>query len=65
MQAFPQDDLLSETDAAAMLRQKPRTLTIWRSRGKGPNYIKLGRSVFYRRKVIIDFIASCEREAAA
>lgn len=65
MQAFHPDDLLSETDAAAMLRQKPRTLTIWRSRGKGPNYIKLGRSVFYRRQVIIDFIASCERKAVA
>ena len=65
MQVSPEDDLLSETEAATLLRQKPRTLTIWRSRGKGPNYIKLGRSVFYRRQVIIDFIASCERKAVA
>jgi hypothetical protein len=60
-----ENELLSEIEAAAMLRQQPRTLTVWRSRGKGPDFIKLGRSVFYRRQVVLDYIASCERRAAA
>ena len=59
------NELLSEIEAAAMLRQQPRTLTVWRSRGKGPDFIKLGRSVFYRRQVVLDYIASCARRAVA
>lgn len=41
--------LLSTHDAAAFLRQAPRTLTNWRQLGTGPRYVKQGpRRVSYR-----------------
>lgn len=39
---------LSSTEAAEYLGLSAATLTTWRCRGKGPNYVKLGRSVVYR-----------------
>jgi hypothetical protein len=41
--------LLSTHDAAALLRQAPRTLTNWRQLGTGPRYVKHGpRRISYR-----------------
>jgi hypothetical protein len=39
--------LLTEVEAAALLRQRPGTLRVWRSKRKGPSYLKIGRQVFY------------------
>lgn len=36
------DDLLSNEQTAAILGIKPNTLEIWRCKGKGPAFIKLG-----------------------
>lgn len=36
--------LLSNIEAANMLGLKPTTLEIWRTRGKGPKFVKLGIS---------------------
>lgn len=36
--------LLSNVEAANMLGLKPTTLEIWRTRGKGPKFVKLGIS---------------------
>lgn len=41
--------LLSEDELAAMIDVKPHTLAVWRAEGKGPDYTRLGKSVFYRR----------------
>lgn len=49
------DDLVSEEDAAKVLHQAPRTLTVWRCHGKGPRYTKLGRRVFYRREWLREY----------
>ena len=38
------DDLLSNEQTAAILGVKPNTLEIWRCKGKGPRFIKLGQS---------------------
>ena len=52
--------LLSNVEAAAMLGLKPTTLEIWRTRGKGPKFIKLGRSkqapIRYSEAVVIAWI---------
>ncbi len=40
--------LLTVTQAAALMQMNPKTLTIWRSAGKGPKYLKCGRAVRYR-----------------
>lgn len=36
------DELLSNEQVAAILGVKPNTLEIWRCKGKGPAFIKLG-----------------------
>jgi len=50
------DDLVDEGEAAEILHQAPRTLTVWRCHGKGPRYTKLGRRVFYRRTWLNQYI---------
>jgi hypothetical protein len=39
--------LLPEEETAAVLEVEPSTLATWRSQGKGPDYVKLGKGVFY------------------
>lgn len=40
--------LLTEDELAAALEVKKETLVQWRGAQKGPDYTKLGRSVYYR-----------------
>lgn len=49
------DDLVDEGEAAKILHQAQRTLTVWRCHGKGPQYTKLGRRVFYRRQWLREY----------
>jgi predicted DNA-binding transcriptional regulator AlpA len=42
-------ELLSPTDLAALIGVDERTLTVWRAQCRGPDFVKLGRAVFYRR----------------
>ena len=39
---------LSPSDAAAYVSLSPKTLEVYRTRGGGPAYVKLGRRVAYR-----------------
>lgn len=48
---------LSSFEAAEYLGLSVATLRTWRCRGKGPSYVKLGRSVVYR---IVDLEAYLE-----
>ncbi len=52
------DELIEANEAAKLLRQKPQTLAAWRSSHRGPDYLKIGRSVFYRRASIGAFLAA-------
>ncbi|HMM40117.1 MAG TPA: helix-turn-helix domain-containing protein [Desulfovibrio sp.] len=45
---YPTQKLTTE-EAAAYLRLQPGTLEVWRCRGRGPAYQKLGRRVVYDR----------------
>ena len=36
------------------------TLTTWRCRGGGPRFMKLGKSVRYRRRTVLKWMADCE-----
>lgn len=45
--------LLNEIQAADLLRLSSRTLQAWRSQGVGPEYIKAGRAVRYRRSALV------------
>lgn len=53
------DDQLLDTDRAArVLRVSPATMRQWRTRGVGPAYYKIGRTVRYR---VIDLREYCVR----
>ena len=49
-------DIFAETDLAEILDVKPQTLASWRAENKGPDYVKLGKSIFYRKQDVLDWI---------
>jgi hypothetical protein len=61
-QNIPQlDELLTEIEAAQLRRQSVRTLQAERLRGGGCPFVKLGRSVRYRRLDVLEFIEAKRR----
>jgi excisionase family DNA binding protein len=50
--------LVTEGEAASLLRVSLTSVRRWRREGGGPVYRKMGRSVRYRRDDLADFIAS-------
>jgi hypothetical protein len=52
------DVLLTEIEAAQLRRQSVRTLQAERLHGGGCSFVKLGRSVRYRRSDVLRFIES-------
>ena len=44
--------LLTTPEASAFLRLQPQTLRVWRHKGGGPAYVKIGNRVCYRRSVL-------------
>ena len=51
-------EFLTTPQAADFLGLKKGTLEVWRSQGRGPTFVKLGRAIRYRLKDIEDFINS-------
>lgn len=58
LEASELDALLTANEAADLLCVKAQTLAKWRMGvgGYGPVFIKVGRSIRYRRKAILAFI---------
>jgi len=52
------DDLLTETQAADFLRLSVRTLQAWRVSKRGPDFVKVGRAVRYRRRDLVAWLRS-------
>jgi predicted DNA-binding transcriptional regulator AlpA len=50
-------DLVPPEDFARALGLSEQTLSTWRAEKQGPDYIKLGKSVFYRRADLKRWIA--------
>ena len=55
------EPLLTEGEAAGILRVSLTSLRRWRRLGSGPVFRKLGRTVRYRPADLSDFIASAGR----
>jgi Helix-turn-helix domain len=55
------EKLLTEIEAAQLRGQSVRTLQAERLHGGGCPFVKLGRSVRYRRSDVLRFIESCVR----
>ncbi len=51
-------DMLTTTQAAEFLKQKPATLENWRSQGRGPKYYKPSGTVFYLKEDLIEWVKS-------
>lgn len=54
--ALPQPQNMSTVEAAAYLNVKPATLEQWRWNGRGPRFVKIGRSVRYRKSDLDSFL---------
>jgi excisionase family DNA binding protein len=52
------DCLVTEGEAASLLRVSLTSIRRWRREGRGPVYRKIHRSVRYRREDLADFIAA-------
>lgn len=53
---------LTTEQAAQLLGLKPSTLEIWRCRGDGPAYLKIGRAVRYHREDLETFLRAARRD---
>jgi predicted DNA-binding transcriptional regulator AlpA len=58
-------EYLTCEDAARALSVSQRTLNRWGRMRKGPPRIKVGRSIYYRRVAIEDWLISLEAAGAA
>lgn len=52
------EELITDDVLAVELHQQPGTLAAWRTQGRGPAYVKIGRRVFYRRSDVAAWLAS-------
>jgi len=55
------EPLVTEGEAASLLRVSLTSVRRWRREGRGPVYRKIGRSVRYRPDDLADFIATSRR----
>ena len=51
-----ESDLLTPAEAAKVLRVSPATLPRWRWSGDGPDFVRIGRSIRYRRCDLENYI---------
>lgn len=51
------DSALSSRKAAEFLATTPGVLAVWRSRGDGPPYARIGRKIVYRVRDLNEFLA--------
>jgi hypothetical protein len=58
----PDDPLYEPVAAATYLCVKAITLQWWRTMGRGPVYLKVGRRVLYRKSALDGFLAAGVRE---
>lgn len=56
-----ENTILTEGQAAQFLNISQRTLQMWRLRGGGPEYVKLGRAVRYTKAALEDYLKSAAR----
>lgn len=53
-----EDQLLTITEVAAIVRVPPATLRYWRHLGEGPHSFRIGRTVRYWRTEVIAWLES-------
>jgi hypothetical protein len=53
--ALEEEGLLTENAAARVLCMSSRTLQTWRTKGRGPPFVRVGRAIRYTRQSLIDW----------
>lgn len=48
--------LLTEEDVCLLLEVSEHTLQAWRQRGRGPNYVKLEKGIYYRIDDLVEYL---------
>ena len=59
------DPLLTTDEAARHVRLSPRTLERYRVTGEGPEYLKVGRRVFYRLSALDEWLGGKWRRSTS
>ena len=59
------EDLLTTEEAARYLRLSPRTLERYRMTGEGPEYLKVGGRVFYRKAALDEWLELARRRSTS
>ena len=57
--------LMTTVETSAYVRHAVQTLAKWRVYGKGPQWIKMGRSVFYERRDVDAWIEAHTRTSTS
>ena len=58
------DDYLTRSQAARELRKCPATLDRWRRLGYGPDFVTVGRDIYYKRTALTAWLAGSEQVPA-
>ena len=64
-QGIPTPEYLTTVQAATYLALSRQQLEIWRSKGGGPQYVKLGHAVRYKRSALDEYMAARVRQHTA
>jgi hypothetical protein len=57
--------LLTTRQAAIYLSLEPQTLEVWRGRGRGPSFVKIGSLVRYERQELQAFVERNRRRSTS
>lgn len=57
--------LLTTQQAAQYLSLEPQTLEVWRGRGKGPTFVKIGALVRYERRELEAYVERNRRRSTS
>ncbi len=52
----PEDRLITEKEVQSLLRLGESTVQQWRLKGRGPRFVKLGRTVRYRLSDVQEYV---------
>lgn len=64
-EAFPLPAFLTEAQVAERLAISPRTLQMWRFRGGGPEFVKVGALVRYEPEAVAAWLARHTRASTS
>ena len=59
------DAIIDQAAVGELLNKSPRTIEIWRGKGIGPPFVKIGRTVGYRLGAVREWLRTSEYSSTA